>query len=98
MENLNDLSLPDLKNLCKKHGVSVVGDKKSLIKNLKYFLEPVEGVLNTHPGRKLPEGKKIVGVKEGSKDTTNLILKNKGSFLYYSMGYKYYLIDKHLEI
>lgn len=98
MENLNDLSLPDLKNLCKKHGISVVGDKKSLIKNLKYYLDPVEGTLNTHGGRKLPEGKKIVGVKEGNKDTTNLILKNKGSFLYYSMGYKYYLVDKHLEI
>lgn len=98
MENLNDLSLPDLKNLCKKHGVSVVGDKKSLIKNLKYFLDPVEGTINTHAGRKLPEGKKIAGVKEDSKERINFILKNKGSFLYYSMGYKYYLVDKHLEI
>lgn len=98
MENLNDLSVPELKVLCKKHGVSVVGDKKTLIKNLKYFFEPVEGTLNTHPGRKLPANKKIVGAKEDNKDSLNTILKNKGSFLYYSMGYKYYLVDKHLEI
>lgn len=98
MENLNDLSLPDLKNLCKKYGISIVGDKKSLIKNLKYFLDPVEGTLNTHSGRKLPDGKKIIGIKDGNKEQTNLVLKNKGTFLYYSMGYKYYLIDKHLEL
>lgn len=98
MENLNDLPLPDLKNLCKKYGISAVGDKKSLIKNLKYFLDPVEGTLNTHSGRKLPDGKKIAGVKEDNKERVNFILKHKGSFLYYSMGYKYYLVNKDLEI
>jgi hypothetical protein len=98
MENLNDLPLPDLKNLCKKYGISVVGDKKSLIKNLKYFLDPVEGTLNTHSGRKLPDGKKIVGVKIDEKDKVNLILKNKGTFLYYSFGYHYYLVSKQLEV
>ena len=85
MENLNDLTLPDLKNLCKKHGISVVGDKKSLIKNLKYFLDPVEGTLNTHPGRKLPEGKKIAGFG-ASVGTTTLIydfeLQNKITILF----------------
>jgi len=98
MENLNDLPLPDLKTLCKKYGISVVGDKKSLIKNLKYFLDPVEGTLNTHSGRKLPDGKKIVGVKIDEKDKVNLILNNKGTFLYYSFGYHYYLVSKQLEV
>ena len=98
MEKLETLGLPEIKSLCKKYGISTVGDKKSLIKNLKYFLDPVEGTLNTHSGRKLPDGKKISGVKEDNKERVNFILKNKGSFLYYSMGYKYYLVDKHLEI
>ena len=67
MEDLNKLELPEIKNLCKQYGIGTVGDKKSLIKKLKYFLDPVEDVLNTHPGRKLPKGNKIVGVKA---DTT----------------------------
>jgi hypothetical protein len=41
MEKLESLDLPEIKSLCKKYGISVVGDKKSLIKNLKYFLDPV---------------------------------------------------------
>ena len=94
MENLNDLSLPDLKNLCKKHGISVVGDKKSLIKKLKYFLDPVQDVLNTHTGRKLPKEKEIVGVKVDSTQNINSVLKRKGQFLYYSLGHNYYLADK----
>jgi len=98
MEKLETLELPEIKSLCKKYGISTVGDKKSLIKNLKYFLDPVEGTLNTHPGRKLPDGKKIVGVKSDEKDKTNLILKNKGSFLYYSFGFQYYMVDKQLEV
>jgi hypothetical protein len=95
---LEKMDLTEIKSLCKKYGVGVVGDKKDLIKKLKYFLDPVEGTLNTHPNRKLPANKKIAGVKEGNKDQVNLILKNKGSFLYYSMGYKYYLVDKDLII
>jgi hypothetical protein len=46
----------------------------------------------------VPEGKKIVGVKINEKDKVNLILKNKGTFLYYSFGYHYYLVSKQLEV
>ena len=53
MEDLNKLELPEIKTLCKQYGVSVVGDKKTLIKKLKYYLDPVEDVLNTHSGRKI---------------------------------------------
>jgi hypothetical protein len=98
MEKLETLELPEIKSLCKKYGISVVGDKKSLIKNLKYFLDPVVETLNSHPGRKLPDDKKIVGVKINEKDKVNLILKNKGTFLYYSFGYHYYLVSKQLEV
>jgi hypothetical protein len=98
MEKLETLDLPEIKSLCKKYGISTVGDKKSLIKNLKYFLDPVVESLNAHPGRKLPDGKKIVGIKTEEKDRLNLILKNKGSFLYYSFGYNYYMVSKQLEV
>ena len=56
--------------------------------------DPVEDVLNTHPGRKLPKDKQIVGIKVTDKEGINSVLKKKGSFLYYSLGYHYYLTDK----
>ena len=37
MENLDKLDLIELKTLCKKYDVGVVGEKKDLIKKLKYF-------------------------------------------------------------
>ena len=94
MEDLNKLELPEIKTLCKQYGIGTVGDKKSLIKKLKYFLDPVDDVLNTHPGRKLQKNQKIVGVKLSEKEKMNSILKNKGQFLYYSLGYQYYLVTE----
>jgi len=94
MEDLNKLELPEIKSLCKQYGIGTVGDKKSLIKKLKYFLDPIEDVLNTHPGRKLPKDKKIVGVKVFDQEKINSTLKNKGQFLYYSLGYHYYLVTE----
>jgi hypothetical protein len=96
MEKIETLELPEIKSLCKKYGIGVIGDKKTLIKNLKYYLDPVQDVLNTHQGRKLPQGKTIVGVKVSEKERINRILKSKGSFMYYSLGYQYYLVDKDL--
>ena len=64
------------------------------IKKLKYFLDPIEDVLNTHPGRKLPKDKKIVGVKVAKQEDINIILKKKGQFLYYSLGYHYYMVTE----
>jgi hypothetical protein len=94
MEDLNKLELPEIKSLCKQYGIGTVGDKKSLIKKLKYYLDPVENVLNTHSGRKIPKDKQIVGVKADKNAEINPILKVKGVFLYYSLGYSYYMVDK----
>jgi len=94
MEDLTKLDLNDLKNLCKTYGIGIVGDKKDLIKKLKYYTDPIEDVLNTHPGRKLQKNQKIVGVKISEKDKLNSIIKNKGQFLYYSLGYQYYLVTE----
>lgn len=94
MENLNSLDLIEIKSLCKKYGIGTVGEKKELIKKLKYFLDPISDVLNTHSGRKLPNDKKIVGVKLSEKEKINEILKKKGKFLYYSLGYQYYIVTE----
>lgn len=94
MENLNSLELSEIKSLCKKYGISIVGEKKDLIKKLKYFLDPIEDVLNTHPGRKIPKDKKIVGVRVSKQDEINSVLKKKGQFLYYSLGYQYYIVSE----
>jgi hypothetical protein len=96
MEKLDQLDLLEIKALCKKYDISVVGDKKSLIKNLKYYLDPVEGTVNVHTNK---NGlKKNVGVKVNEKEKLNLILKNKGVFLYYSFGFQYYSVSKDLEV
>jgi len=94
MEDLNKLELPQIKLLCKQYNISPVGDKKSLVKKLKYYLDPVEDVLNTHPGRKLPKDKKIVGVKVTDSESINNVLRKKGQFLYYSLGYQYYMVTE----
>jgi hypothetical protein len=94
MEDLNKLDLPEVKSLCKQYGIGTVGDKKDLIKKLKYFLDPIEDVLNSHPGRKVPTGNKIVGIKINQREELNQILKKKGKFLYYSLGYQYYMVPE----
>ena len=75
MENLNSLELVEIKALCKKHGIGTVGDKKTLIKNLKYYLDPIEDVLNSHPGRKLPKDKKIIGKRLSAEQVIEFIEK-----------------------
>lgn len=97
MEKLELLDLLEIKSLCKKYDIGVVGDKKTLIKKLKYFLDPIQDVLNTHQGRKLPQGKTIVGVKVSEKERLNRILKSKGVFMYYALGYQYYLVEKDFD-
>jgi hypothetical protein len=94
MENLDTLDLQEIKQLCKKYSIGTVGDKKTLIKKLKYFLDPVQDVLNTHTGRKIPKDKEIVGVTVTSTEKINAVLKKKGQFLYYALGYQYYMVDK----
>lgn len=94
MEDINKLELPEIKILCKQYGIGTIGDKKSLIKKLRHFLDPIEDVLNTHPGRKLTNDKKIVGVKVDKQEDINVVLKKKGKFLYYSLGYQYYMVPE----
>lgn len=94
MDDLNTLELTEIKSLCKKYGIGTVGDKKTLIKKLKYYLDPVEGTINIHTGRKLNKNQKIVGVSVNKTEEINRVLKQKGQFMYYSLGYQYYLVTE----
>lgn len=94
MEELSKLDLTEIKSLCKKHGIGIVGDKKSLIKKLNYYLEPVKGTLNTHPNRKFNDDQKIVGIHVHDREKLNSVLKKKGRFLYYSMDFFYYVVKE----
>ena len=94
MDDLNTLELTEIKSLCKKYGIGTVGDKKTLIKKLKYYLDPVEGTINTHTVIKLNKNQKIVGAKLFEKEKINELLKKKGQFLYYSIGFNYYLVTE----
>jgi hypothetical protein len=95
---LEKLDLSEIKKLCKKYEIGVVGDKKTLIKKLKYYTDPVEGTLNSHPNRKLSPEKKIIGIKLSEKEKLSEVLKHKGQFLYYSFGFHYYLVSKELNL
>ncbi len=44
MENLNDLGLPEIKSLCKKYDIGIVGDKKDLIKNKYGWCVTTKGI------------------------------------------------------
>jgi hypothetical protein len=81
MENLNSLDLVAIKSLCKKYGIGTIGEKKELIKKLKYFLDPIDDVLNTHPGRKLPPEKKIIGIKLSERNLTKPLRKKVNSYI-----------------
>jgi len=47
--------------------------------------------------KKETKGKKIVQIEFDNQTKHNSVLKNKGQFLYYSMGYKFFLVDKNSE-
>ena len=48
----------------------------------------------TYDFRKIPKDKEIVGVTVTSTEKINAVLKKKGQFLYYALGYQYYMVDK----
>ena len=42
--------------------------------------------------------KKIVQIEFDNQSKHNVILKSQGQFLYYSMGFKFFLVDKDVDI
>ena len=94
----SELSLVELKNICKNRRLSYSGSKKQLVKRLNDFEKPTPIVINDHKHLDLPKGKKVVGVKMGDKEKSQRIgkerEKGKVRFMYWAMDVHYYMVDK----
>lgn len=60
---LEKLSTDELKLLCKQYNIVISGDNNTLLKKLKYYIEPLNDVLNNHSGRKLKKKRKNSWIK-----------------------------------
>ena len=100
-EQLKQLSLVELKNICKKYKISYGGSKTQLINNILETEKPDPIVINKHIGYKLGN-KKIVSVMmtDSLKQIQIGKIKERGEcqLLYYSMGVYYYVVNKDTPI
>ena len=100
-ENLNKLSLQELKILAKKNGLRYGGTKTQIIKRLVDHTKPEPVVVHSHPASLSPSGRKIVGAKttEGDKlrQLGQQVEKKRAFKLYYSMGVHYFEVNKEFE-
>jgi len=100
-ENLKELSLVEIKQICKRYGLRRTGSKTVLINSIvKYTTEP-EVTVSLPTEYKPSPGKKVVGVIMGDHEKSvqlgKLREKNKVKTLYYSMGVHYYEVDKEFK-
>jgi len=100
-ENLNNLSLVELKLLCKELNISRTGTKKQLIKLIIDIVKPEPEVISIPKDYKPPKGKKIVTIKLSERDKQIQLgkfrEKENVKNLYYSMGVYYYLVDEEFN-
>lgn len=100
-ENLNKLSLVEIKLICKEYNLHRTGTKSVLIKRILDFTKPIPITINIPTEYKPPKGQKVIGVlltdSEKHKQIGKLREKNKVKDLYYSMGAHYYLVDKEFQ-
>ena len=100
-EELNKLSLVELKLLCKEYRIASSGTKAKLIKSILDIEKPVPVTVNTSTEYKPPKDKKIIGLKSTDHNKRlqigRLREKNDVIDLYYSMGVHYYLVNKDFE-
>lgn len=97
-EQLNKLSLVEIKQICKKYFLTLSGTKSELINNILDSQTPEPEVLSLPKEYKAPQGKKVIGVKMSEQNKQiqigRLREKNMVLGLYYAMGSHYYLVDK----
>lgn len=95
-EKLDNLSLVEIKHICKSHKLPFTGTKSRLIKLILDLYKPEVVTINDHKG--LYNGKKIVGIKltdkEGLVNMGKMVEKSNAKFSYYSMGVSYYFVEK----
>jgi len=100
-ENLKNLSLVELKLICKELHINRSGTKTQLINSIVELMKPSPKIVSIPKEYKPPKDKKVVGIKmnENEKQVQIGKLKEKGltRFLYYSMGTNYYLVDKEFQ-
>ena len=100
-ENLQSLHLVQLKKLCKDYHINHGGTKTQLITRILEANKPITPVMNSHPSSLTPPDKKIIGVMYNESEKGRQIGKQieikKGSFLYYAVGVRYYVVDKDFE-
>ena len=97
----NELSLVELKNICKNRRLPYSGSKKQLVKRLNDFEKPTPITINDHKHLNLPKGKKIVGVIMGDKEKSQKIGKERENgrvkFMYWAMDVHYYMVDEEFS-
>lgn len=97
-EQLKSLHIVELKNICKKYRINQGGTKTQLINKIMEYERPAPVVVHSHPASLSPKGKKIIGVvsndTEKSRQVGKQIEQKKASFLYYSMGVRYFTVDE----
>lgn len=100
-EELNKLSLVEIKLLCKQYRLKRTGTKTQLIKSILDSEKEDPIVVSIPKEYKPPKGKKVIGLKMDEKDKRFQLgkerEKNRVQTLYYSMGVHYYLVDKDFE-
>ena len=93
-----NLSLVELKNLCKSRNLPYSGTKNQLIKRISDYEKPLPITINDHRGLNVDKNKKIVGIKSGDHEKRVQIGKEKekglARDLYYSMDVFYFVVDK----
>jgi len=100
-ENLKNLSLVELKLICKELGLGITGTKARLINSINNLVKPQPEIISIPKDFKPPKGKKVIGLKisEHEKRVQLGKLREKGKVqdLYYAMGAHYYLVDKEFQ-
>jgi hypothetical protein len=100
-EELNKLSLVELKLLCKEYQLARTGTKSQLIKSILDLEKPVPITVHIPTEYKPPQGKKVIGLKIDEKEKRIQLgkerEKGKVQTLYYSMGVHYYLVEKDFQ-
>jgi len=98
---LQSLHFVQLKKICKDYRINYGGTKTQLISRILEANKPATPVLNNHPASLSPSDKKIIGVFNGETENAQQVGRQvemkKATFLYYSIGVRYYIVDKDFE-
>lgn len=100
-DDIKDLSLQELKIICKEYRINKSGTKSQLIKRIWDTIKPEPVYIHSHPASLSPEGKKIIGAKTSETDKLRQlgqqVEKKQARIIYYSMGVHYFEVNKEFE-